>query len=85
MAVSEIVQQIAGGLVSGLTTFGQGLGHGISDIVTAMMFQTTGTGESAVTTLSPFFIGVIAFGAVALAVGLTTLIFSWLSSLGHSR
>lgn len=78
MSVSEIVTDIAGGLVSGLTTFAEGLGAGINNIVTAMMF--TGTGENQA--LSPYFIAVIAFGAVALATGLTTLLFNWLGSLG---
>lgn len=78
MTASDIVSQIVEILVSGLTKFGQGLGKGISDIVTAMMFTTNGESQA----LSPFFVAVCIFAAVALAVGLTTLLFNFLRNLG---
>lgn len=75
----EIVQEIVEILVSGITQLGQGLGEGISSFVTALAF--TGTGENQ--QLSVYFIMVCVFGGIALAVGLTTKIFNWLSNLGN--
>lgn len=65
-------------IVSGLTEFGKGLGKGISDIVTAMMYS----GEGANRVLSPYFVFVLVFASVALCVSLTSLIFNWLRQLG---
>ena len=73
-AVTESISII----VSGLTEFGKGLGKGISDIVTAMMY----TGEGVTKALSPFFVMVLVFASIALCVSLTTLIFNWLRNLG---
>lgn len=78
MTATEIISEIVSVLVSGLTSFGQGIGRGISDIVTAMMF--TGSGESQ--KLSPYFVAVLVFAAVALTIGLTRLVFNWLGNLG---
>lgn len=85
MTPAQIVSQIVEILTSGLTSFAQGIGGGISDAVQAMFFTTTGSGESATTTLSIYAIMVLVFGGVALAVGLTRLIFNWLGSLGGSN
>lgn len=74
-----IVEDVVDILVAGLTQLGQGIGSGIQAFVTSLAF--TGTGENA--TLSVYFIMVLVFAAVALAVGLTTRIFQWLTSLGN--
>ena len=75
----EIVQEVVSILVAGITQLGQGIGSGISAFATALAFQ--GTGENQ--TLSVYFILVCVFGGIALAVGLTTKIFNWLSNLGN--
>lgn len=72
--VTEIVQII----VSGITERGKGIGQGISGAVQAMAF--TGTGESQ--TLSVWFIVVLAFAGISLAVGLTRLVYTFLTTLG---
>ncbi len=77
----DVVKEIVNVLISGLTEFGKGLGQGISDIVTAMMY----TGEGASKALSPFFVVVLVFAAIALCVSLTTLLFNWLRNLGGGR
>lgn len=79
MTPAQIVAQIVEILTSGLTAFATGIGGGISSSVTAMFF--TGTGESQ--QLSIYAVMVLVFGGVALAVGLTRLIFNWLGSLGN--
>lgn len=78
-----IVEQIVGILVAGLTNLGTGLGQGIMNFVNSLAFTTTGEGSSAVTQLSVYFVLVVAFAGVALAIGLTTKIFNWLSNLGN--
>lgn len=78
MTGTEIVSEIVEILVAGITELGAGIGSGVSSFVTALAFTTSGD----TTTLSVYFIMVCVFGAIALAVGLTTLIFNWLSNLG---
>lgn len=73
-----IVTQIVQILVAGITQLGTGIGEGVSNFATALAF--TGTGENR--TLSVYFVLVIVFAGVSLAIGLTRLIFGWLESLG---
>lgn len=79
MTGAEIVGDIVDILVAGLTELGTGIGAGISNFAQALAF--TGTGENQ--TLSVYFVLVLVFGGVALAIGLTTKIFNWLSTLGN--
>lgn len=81
MQGTAIVTQIAQILTAGLTTLGQGIGEGVSNFVSALAF--TGTGENQ--TMSVYFVVLVSFAGVALAVGLTRHIFAWLSSLGGSN
>ena len=79
MQPTAIVEEIVGILVSGITQLGQGLGSGINAFVTSLAFTGTGSDQ----TLSIYFVMVCVFGGIALAVGLTTKIFNWLSNLGN--
>lgn len=81
MTPAQIVAQIVEILTSGLTSFATGIGSGIASAVQNMFF--TGTGENQ--QLSIYAIMVLVFGGIALAVGLTRLIFNWLGSLGGSN
>lgn len=81
MAGTAIVEQIVAILVAGLTSLGEGIGQGVNDFVSALTI--TGTGENAA--LSPYFVMVLVFAGVALAIGLTRRIFSWLETLGGSN
>lgn len=85
MTPAQIVSQIVEILTSGLTAWAQAIGGGISSAVQAMFFTTTGTGADATTSLSIYAIMVLVFGGIALAVGITRLIFNWLGSLGGSN
>lgn len=78
MTAVEIVQEIVNILVAGLTQLGAGIGSGISSFATSLAF--TGTGENQ--ELSVFFVLVLVFAGVSLAIALTTRIFMWLESLG---
>lgn len=79
MTGTEIVGEVVDILVAGLTDLGAGIGSGISSFVTSLAF----TGSDDAQTLSVYFIMVLVFAGVALAVGLTTKIFNWLSNLGN--
>lgn len=79
---ANLVSQIVQIIVSGITEMGKGIGAGISNVVQQMAFTTTGTGESATTTLSVWFIVVLAFAGISLAVGLTRLVYTFLTTLG---
>lgn len=72
---AEVVTDIVSILVSGLTTLGTGIGSGVANFAQALAFDGDG--------LSVYFVLVLAFAGVSLAVGLTTKIFDWLSSLGN--
>lgn len=78
MSGTELVSQIVQIIVSGITEMGKGIGAGISGAVQAMAFTTSG--ES--TTMSVWFIVVLAFAGISLAVGLTRLVYTFLTTLG---
>lgn len=78
----DIVQDIVEILSAGITSLGTAIGSGISNFAQALAFQTVGTGADAHQELSVYFVLVIVFAGVSLAIGLTRLIFMWLESLG---
>lgn len=79
MTPTDIVQDVVDILVAGITNLGAGIGSGIQSFVTSLAFTGTGSDQ----TLSVYFVMVLVFAGVALAVSLTTRIFSWLSNLGN--
>lgn len=74
----EIVTQIIQILVSGLTEMASGIGGGLNNLAQSIFLQQSG--EKWV--LSQFGVLIIAFGAVALAVGLSRFVVNWLTSFG---
>lgn len=76
-----IVTEITSILVSGLSSYAAGFGSGLAAAVSAIFLDTTGD------TLGLSITGqvVCAFAAVALAVGVTTLVFKWITSLGARK
>lgn len=81
MNALEILQEVIGILVGGITEVATAMGQGISTIVENIAF--TGTGETQ--TLSTVFILVLVFGGVSLALSLFRLLFSWIMSLTGKR
>lgn len=75
----EIVTQIIQILVSGLTEMASGIGSGLNELAQSIFL--TQSGEKWV--LSQFGQLIIAFGAVALAVGLSRFVVNWLTSFGR--
>ena len=78
MSIADTISAICGGLVSGITDIGTGIASGVKEFVTGLMYDTSGS----TTTLSSFMVVVVVFASVALAVGITTLIFNWIKNLG---
>lgn len=77
--MSNVLKQIVELLVGGITGMAQGLASGINQYVTDLFIETSTEGAQ---TLSVFGGMVAIFGGIALAVGITRRIFSWLISLG---
>lgn len=75
----EIVTQIIQILVSGLTEMATGIGSGLNNLAQSIFLVQSG--EKWV--LSQFGELIIAFGAVALAVGLSRFVVNWLTSFGR--
>lgn len=73
-----ILQEIVGILVGGITGIAEGIGGGLSTLVTSVFLDTEGG-------LSTFGIVVVAFGGVALAIGLSKFIVKWIASLGARK
>ena len=68
-------------LVSGITELGKGIGSGVNNFVQDLFLKVSEQG--AVEGLSTFGGVAAIFGGISLAVGLTTLIFNWIRSLGN--
>lgn len=76
--LTEIIQL----LVGGISEFGKGIGSSLNNCVTSMFLVTSGSGENATTSLSVFGGIVVIFAAIGLAVGLTKLVYHFVTSLG---
>lgn len=75
----EIVQAVVEILVSGLTEMAQGIGAGVSELAKSLFFTSV---EGGTETLSIFGVLIVVFAGISLAIGLSRLIFHWLTSLG---
>lgn len=75
--LTEMVQLLTGG-ITGMAT---GIGTGVQSLVSNLFLDTTGSSP----VLSTFGAVVCIFGGIALAVGLSRLIFQWIASLGASH
>lgn len=76
VVLTELIELLTSG-ISGIAT---GIGSGLQNLATEM-FLKTGT-DGAIEGLSTFGGLVAVFGGISLAIGLSTLIFNWVSSLG---
>lgn len=78
MTIAQTVQAICEGLVSGISSIATGIATGVKGFVTGLLYEGTGENQA----LSSFMSIVVVFGAVALAVAITTLVFNWIKNLG---
>lgn len=74
--LSEIVSLLTGGIVG----IAEGIGGGLQELVTNMFVQT----EGETTSLTVFGGLIIVFAGVSLAIGLSRLVYNWLTSLGNN-
>lgn len=78
---SNALKELVDLLVGGVTDLGAGIGSGANAFVTDLFLKTNESG--AIEGLSAMGAVVGIFGGVSLAIGITTLIFSWVRSLGN--
>lgn len=76
--MSAILTEMITLLTGGITGMATGIGSGVQSLVQNLFIDTTGNTQS----LSVFGSVVCIFGGIALAVGLSRLIFNWIQSLG---
>ena len=78
--MSAVLTEFINLLTGGIAGMASGIGAGLQSLVTQVFLTTSEQGT--VTGLSSFG-GVIAiFGAISLAVGLSTLVVKWIMSIG---
>lgn len=77
--MSGLLTEIINLLVGGIQALGTGIGSGLSNAVGSMFTETSG----GTTSLSVFGGLIVIFGAIALAVGLTRLVYNFLTSWGN--
>lgn len=82
MSGTQIMQSIIEILVGGITQVAQGIGSGLSTLAQSVFLQTTGTGESATTTLSTFGVLIVVFAGISLSIGLSRWVVNFVASLG---
>lgn len=68
-------------LVGGISNLATGIGSGVNGFVQDLFLRVSDSG--AVEGLSTFGGVVAIFGGISLAVGITTLIFNWIRSIGN--
>lgn len=79
--MGNVLTEFIGYLTDGIVELGGGIGSGVNQFVQDL-FLKVGTG-GAVEGLSTFGGVVAVFGGIALATGITTLIFNWIRSIGN--
>ena len=82
MTGTQIMQSIIEILVGGITQVAQGIGSGLSTLAQSVFLQTTGTGETATTSLSTFGVLIVVFAGISLAIGLSRWVVNFVASLG---
>lgn len=78
----QIMQSVIEILVGGISGVATGIGQGLSTLAQSVFLQTTGSGESAVTSLSTFGVLVVVFAGISLAIGLSRWVVNFVASLG---
>lgn len=82
MSGVQIMQAIIEILVGGISGVATGIGQGLSTLAQSVFLQTTGSGDTAVTSLSVFGVLVIVFAGISLAIGLSRWVVNFVASLG---
>lgn len=83
--MTGILTEIISILVGGIQGIATGIGGGLSTLVKEIFLTTSGTGDSAVTSLSTFGALIVVFAGISLAIGLSRWVVNWVTSLGSSH
>lgn len=78
--MTEILSEIVSLLTGGIVGIAEGIGGGLQQLVTNMFVDTTGETR----TLTVFGGLIIVFAGVSFAIGLSRLVYNWLTSLGNN-
>lgn len=79
--MATVLEQFINILVSGIVSLAQGIAAGVVAMAKALFLETSEQG--AVTGLSVFGGIVAIFAGLALATGITTRVYTWVTSLGN--
>ena len=78
--IGEVLKEFVTILVAGIKDLATGIASGVVDMAKALFLDGTGAGE---TLKLSVFGGIIAiFAGIALAIGITTKVYLWITSLG---
>ena len=78
--IGAVLQEFVTILVAGIKDLATGIASGVVDMAKVLFLEGTGTGE---TLKLSMFGGIIAiFAGIALAIGITTKVYLWVTSLG---
>lgn len=80
MTATQIANDIIGALTSGVSGLISTVPNAIKDAFDALFITTTGSGETATQNISTFAVVMLIFGGVALAFGLTKLVYNLIRS-----
>ena len=78
--MATVLQEFISILVSGITSLAQGIASGVVAMAKALFLEET---EGVVTGLSVFGGIVAIFAGLALAISITTRVYTWVTSLGN--
>lgn len=82
--MAHVLQEFVSILVGGISSLAQGIAAGIVEMAKALFLETTESeGVVTVTGLSIFGGLVAIFAGLALAIGITTRVYTWVTSLGN--
>ena len=80
--MTAALTEFIGLLVGGITALATGIAEGVATMASKLFLETDAT-THAVTGLSVFGGIVGIFAGISLAVGITTRVYVWVTSLGH--
>ena len=80
--MANVLQEFVSILVGGISSLATGIASGIVDMTKALFLEVDST-TGAATGLSMFGGVVAIFAGLALAVGITTRVYTWIVSLGN--
>lgn len=78
-----VLENIIDLLVGGITGIASGIGTGLASLVQSIFLEVGDNGD--IVGLSVFGGVIIVFAGVSLAIGLSTLVVHWITSLGSSK